>query len=455
MPRTPSRKKTATVRRGRSRSARGCAASSRRYRSRTQAWEFRKTFGTGFMSLFSPPRRWEKEPGRAWHSRIALSSKSTRESCGLKPNQAVERPSLSRYLSRRITSGRKAMRKRLLFVDDERMVLDGLRRAMHGMRDEWQMTFVDGAAAALEALDQEPFDAIISDMRMPAMNGAELLERVKDRHGDVVRIILSGQSSRETVLRAIAPAHQVLSKPCEIEELKRRLHQAFLTRDLLGNRAVASVVSRLHSVPSSPTVYNELNAALESDDTSLGQIEEIISKDVGMAAKILQLANSAFIGASGTVSSLGTAVSLIGTETVRRLTLSSHVFSKFDGQSSAAPHLANVWEHSVAVATLARRIAQRESGRKSMAEECFTAGLLHDVGKILLIAEMPAEYGRVMAGMDTTTRSIRAAEMEFVGCTHEQVGAYLMSIWGLPPSIVQAVQFHALPSEAEQSALST
>jgi putative nucleotidyltransferase with HDIG domain len=345
------------------------------------------------------------------------------------------------------------MPKHLLFVDDERMVLDGLRRALHGMRDEWQMKFVDGPAAALEALDQEPFDAIISDMRMPRMDGAELLQRVKERHGEVVRIVLSGQSSRETVLRSIAPAHQFLSKPCDIQELKRRLSQAFLTRDLLRDASLASVVSRLHSIPSLPTVYNELSAALESEDTSLAQIETIISKDVGMAAKILQLANSAFIGARGTVSSLRTAVSLIGAETVRSLTLSIHVFSQFDRHCSAGTYLPVLWEHSVAVAALAQRIAQLETGSKPLAEECFTAGLLHDVGKIVLIAEMP-EYRKVIAGMNTNTRSIRAVEAECVGCPHEQVGAYLMSIWGLPVSIVQAVQFHHAPSETATTGFS-
>ena len=346
------------------------------------------------------------------------------------------------------------MTKRLLFVDDEKRVLDGLRRTLHCMRDEWEMSFVDSGAAALEALDREPFDAIITDIRMPTMDGAELLERVNELHCDVARIVLSGQSQREAVLRSIAPAHQFLSKPCGTEELKQRLGQAFLTRDLLRNPSLASVVARLRSIPSLPAVYNELTAALQSEDTSLRQIEQIISKDVGMAAKILQLANSAFIGAHGEVSSLREAVFLIGAENVRSLTLSIHVFSQFDRDSSGAFDLSAIWKHSLAVATLAQRIASRETGSKSMSEECFTAGLLHDVGKFVLIAKMPNEYRQVIARMDANTCSIRAAEMEFVGCPHELVGAYLMSIWGLPPSIVQTVQFHHSPSEGASTGFS-
>ena len=347
------------------------------------------------------------------------------------------------------------MRKRLLFVDDEKMVLDGLRRALHGMRDEWEMRFADGPLPALEALEQEPFDAIITDMRMPVMDGAELLERVKELHGDMVRIILSGQSKQETITRSISPAHQFLSKPCDLLELKQRLSQAFLTRDLLRNPPLASVISQLRSIPSLPNLYCELTKALQSDDASLGQIEKIISKDVGMAAKILQLANSAFIGAHSHVSSLREAVSLIGAETVRSLTLSIHVFSQFDRNSSVAAFLPPLWDHSVAVASLAQRIATLETGSKSLGEECFTAGLLHDVGKIVLIAEMPLEYGKVIHRKDSATRSFREAELEFVGCPHEQVGAYLMSVWGLPESIVHAVQFHQNPCEMSETRFST
>jgi HD-like signal output (HDOD) protein/CheY-like chemotaxis protein len=339
------------------------------------------------------------------------------------------------------------MHKRLLFVDDEPMVLDGLRRALWSMRNEWEMEFVSDGAAALEALDREPFDAIISDMRMPNMDGAQLLEAVKERHGDVVRIVLSGQSSKEAVLRSVAPAHQFLSKPCDLNELKNRLNQAFTSRDLLRNQPLASIVSRMRSIPSLPTLYNDLTAALRSENTSLGQIEQIISKDVGMAAKILQLANSAFIAAHGRVSSLHEALSLIGAETVRSLTLSIHVFSQFDRNGVTAVYFPAIWEHSVSAASLAHRIAMSETRSKAAAEESFTTGLIHDVGKIVLLAELPNEYRRVIQGLNGASRNFYELEMKYIGCSHEQIGAYLMSVWGLPQSIVQAVEHHHHPSE--------
>jgi HD-like signal output (HDOD) protein len=341
------------------------------------------------------------------------------------------------------------MPKRLLFVDDDPMVLDGLRRALHCMRREWEMEFVNGGAAALATLDRNAFDAVITDMRMPLMDGAQLLEQVKERHSDVVRIVLSGQSQNDSLLRSIGPAHQYLSKPCDLQELKMRLSTAFAMRDLLSNQALATIVSSLRSVPSLPLLYNELTAALASENTSLSEIEQIISKDMGMAAKILQLANSAMVGARSHVSSLSHALSLIGAEIIRSMMLSIHVFSQFDGHSSVAAYLPSLWDHSMISATLAQRIAAAETGSKSMAEESFTTGLLHDVGKIILLAELPQQYRRVVEQMDGVPRSIRALELECVGCTHEQLGAYLMCVWGLPESIVKAVELHNQPPEAE------
>jgi HD-like signal output (HDOD) protein len=343
------------------------------------------------------------------------------------------------------------MRKRLLFVDDEAMILDGLRRALHGMRGEWDMQFVDSAAAALHALEQEPCDAIVTDMRMPVMDGAQLLEMVKQHHPGTIRMVLSGQSSKAAVLRSISPAHQFLSKPCNPQELVLRLGEAFAMRDLLANQSLKTIVSCLRSIPSLPTIYEELTAALRLEDPSLVQIERIISKDVAMAAKILQLANSAFIGSCGRVSSLLQAVSLIGTETVRTLVLSVHVFSQFDGKSEVAPYLPALWEHSVAAASLAKQIASSESCPKAMVEESFTAGLLHDIGKAVLLAEMPREYRPILK---TDPGAIVARELEHLGCTHAQVGAYLMSVWGLPVPLVHAVAFHHCPAETAETQFS-
>ena len=342
----------------------------------------------------------------------------------------------------------ETLQYRLLFVDDETLVLQGLRRTLHGMRGQWKMTFVDGAEKALEALAQEPYDAIITDMKMPRMDGADLLEEVKKRYPAMVRMVLSGQANQEAVLRSVGPAHQYLSKPCNPQELKLRLAQAFEMRDLVHNQKVREAVSGLKSIPSLPGMYQEILDELRSDDASLERIGRIVSKDAGMAAKVLQLANSAFMGVRYEVSNPTQAVSLIGTEMVRALVLSVHVFSQFEEQAGPIPYLRDLWEHSIAVGCLARQIATAEMSAKRLVEESFTAGLLHDVGKLLLLAQMPTEYKAVLEKMKENAVPLGEVERDQFGCTHADLGAYLLSIWGLPQPLIYAVAYHDRPAKS-------
>jgi len=341
----------------------------------------------------------------------------------------------------------KPRNSRLLFVDDESLVLQGLQRTLRCMREQWDMTFVESGEQALHALASAPYDAIITDMRMPRMDGAQLLEHVKQNYPEVVRIVLSGQASQEAILRSISPAHQYLSKPCDPKELKLRLAQAFVMRDLLQNSAVRAVVSGLKSIPSLPGLYHEIVAELASEDASLAKVATIVSKDAGMTAKILQLANSAFIGVRCEVTNPIQAVSLIGTEMVRALVLSVHVFSQFEDQPGTASYWTTLWEHSTAVACLARRIAVSEKCAKTLAEESFTAGLLHDIGKLVLLAQMPEQYAELLRSIATKPAALAAAERQRFGCTHAELGAYLMSIWGLPHPLIHAVVFHDHPAD--------
>jgi HD-like signal output (HDOD) protein len=343
-------------------------------------------------------------------------------------------------------------RTRLLFVDDELLLLEGLKRSLHCMRAHWDMTFVQSGPAALSALARDPYDAIISDMRMPGMDGAQLLELVKEKYPGVLRMVLSGQASREDVLRSVGPAHQYISKPCDPEELKSRLSQAFKMRDLLKNHAVRAMVLGLKSIPSAPELYREIHSELQSTEGSLQKIAAIISRDPGMTTKILQLANSAFMGTRFHVSRPTQAVSLIGTEMVRDLVLSAHVFSQFNDRS--ASDCATLCEHGLAVSCLAQRIALSEKCAKSMLDECSTAGILHDVGKLVLLAEMPQQYTELMAQVIHAPADLNAAERDQFGCTHAEMGAYLMSIWGPPHSLIHAVRFHDHPSDSLEKSFS-
>ncbi|MGA7077765.1 MAG: response regulator [Terriglobales bacterium] len=338
------------------------------------------------------------------------------------------------------------MAKRILFVDDEPMVLTGLKRSLRPMHAEWEMVFAEGGAEALQALDRQAFDIIVTDMRMPGMDGAQLLEEVQKRSPQTLRMVLSGQSDRETILRSVNPAHQFVAKPCEAEELKSRLTRAFALKDLLQNPALREIVTKLDYLPSLPASFLQLNEELRRPEPSLQKIDELIAADMAMTAKILKLVNSAFFCLPCTISSASHAVQLLGLDTLRTLVLTAHVFEQFQSRLLSADDMRQISDHSLAVSNSARKIARLEKAEKHIQEESFTAGLLHDAGKLILACTLGEQYAKVLEYMEKADIGLYAAERELLGCSHAQVAAYLFGLWGLPSTIVEAVAWHHDPA---------
>jgi HD-like signal output (HDOD) protein/CheY-like chemotaxis protein len=338
---------------------------------------------------------------------------------------------------------------RVLFVDDEPNVLSGLRRVLYGMRAEWDMTFVGSGAEALEVLEREPHQVVVSDMRMPGMDGAQLLNEVLRRHPQIVRIVLSGYSDKELVMRAVGATHQYLSKPCEPETLKQAVTSALSLHELLHDEpSLMPLIARVEKLPSLPSLYTEVVAELQAPEPSIGKIAQIITQDPAIAAKVMQLVNSALFGFSKRISDLDRAVSLMGLDAIKSLVLSAKVFDEFNAKTMGNLSMEQLWSHSTAVGGLAKRICVEEKTEKEVAGNAMTAGLLHDVGKLILAANLPEEYRRVRELAEREGYALsRVEELEF-GATHAGLGAYLLGIWGLPDCIVQAVAFHHEPANS-------
>ncbi len=341
------------------------------------------------------------------------------------------------------------MKRRILFVDDETKVLQGLQRMLRPMRHEWEMSFAESGPAALQTLAEKPLDVVVSDMRMPGMDGVQLLTEVMQRYPQIVRIVLSGQSDRETILRSVGPTHQYLSKPCDAELLKATVARACALQDLLSDETLKGLVSQMESLPSLPSLYLELMRELESSETSIKKVGEIISKDMGMTSKMLQLVNSAFFGLRQQVSNPAQAVSFLGLDTIKALVPSFHVFSQFDQARSSNPFLNGLWDHSMAVGTYAKQIAQAENQEEKVTANAFAAGLLHDSGKLVLAANLREKYFQIQSEARDKKIPLIEAEQKTLGAdvTHARVGAYLLGLWGLPDPIVEAVAFHHCPRQ--------
>ena len=333
-------------------------------------------------------------------------------------------------------------------MDDEPNVLEGLRRMLRPMRKEWEMAFTESGQGALDLMAQEPFDVIVSDMRMPDMDGAALLSEVMRRYPQTVRFVLSGQSEHETIFRSVGRTHQFLAKPCDAEVLKASVERALALRDVLTNESLRRFVSRIAALPSLPEAYTKLTTELQSPDASIGTVGKIIEADVAMTAKILQLVNSAFFGIRRHVSSVTQAVSLLGLDTIKSLVLMVGVFSRASAaRLPAGFSLDALWRHSMAVGACCQAISKAEDVGKEITSDACTAGLLHDLGILVLAANHTEVYGQILDVVRSKNLSLTKAEQAAFGCTHAQVGAYLLGIWGLPDSIVEAVAFHHYPSQ--------
>lgn len=347
-----------------------------------------------------------------------------------------------------------AQRISILFVDDETHVLEGLRRMLRGLRDEWDMVFTDSGNAAVALLGARGFDVVVTDLRLPGRDGVELLATVKALHPRAVRLVLSGHTDAPSMLRAAGVAQQYLAKPCDADLLKATIARALALRSLLHDERLVQLVGRIGTLPSMPSAYQELMACLGSPRPSLADAGRIVARDPAMSVKVLQLVNSAYFGLRQPVTAVGRAVSYLGMESLMALALGHGLFAECKPCRIPGFSFERLWDRSLAVAMTARQLARHEALDPRGQDDAFLAGMLHDLGTLLLAAELPDQYALVANRREPAAPGRAAAELAVFSATHAEVGAYLLGLWGLPNPVVEAVAFHEEPCRGPTPGLS-
>jgi len=335
---------------------------------------------------------------------------------------------------------------KILFVDDDDRILKGIKRMLWHTDYPWKAVFANSGAEALQMLDQDTYDVIVSDMRMPNMDGASLLAEVRDKYPEVIRIILSGYSEEEAVLRTVGPAHQFLAKPCNSEQLIETINASLNLHQLLKKEEFRKLVGGMKNLPSPPDVYAKFLGALQDEYTSSKTIADIISQDVALTAETLKLTNSAFFGLPQQVRNLEQAVSLLGIETLRALVLVAGFYGQYQGDSESGARIRVLSQRCLEIGMAAQLIAKLLGleGRDVGFASC--AGVLSHIGTLALLANERSRYKQVIQLIEEGGKTVIEAERKVLGCTHQEIGAYLLGVWGFSDPIVAAVAYHHEPS---------
>jgi len=209
-------------------------------------------------------------------------------------------------------------------------------------------------------------------------------------------------------------------------------------------------IEAISSLPTLPEIYNQLIKELSASEVSMNRIADIVSEDVSISAKLLQVVNSAFFGIQNEIKSVQQAATYLGVDTVKGIVLSAGVYS--GGGKSIVPGFSPVdlYKKGVAVGSKARFIAYSFGLVRSMIDDALTAGLLHDVGKLVLIAGFEQELLSSVEYAKKENVPLHVAQEQVLGANDAVIGGFLLNSWGLSNDIVEAVAFHYTPSKSNK-----
>lgn len=339
--------------------------------------------------------------------------------------------------------------KRVLFVDDEPQVLQLLHATMAPLRAEWELEFVSSGEQALASLERQPADVVLTDIHLVGMGGLQLLGEVKARYPQTVRLAFSGCAHQDIIVKGMSVAHQVLPKPLAPATVQATIAQVAARRELLKSPSLQRLVGSIQHLPSLPSLYQELESTMAGTTATAEQAAAIIAKDPAMVTNLLHVVNSAHFSLRRTITSPAHAVALLGLPTVKALVLSLKVCEAAQRTLALAPISERLWQHGVAVGRAAKALAVHEGMGSVGVEQAFLAGLMHDIGTLVLASQLSQAYAQWQAAVERGDGSPLDLEQQVFGATHAEVGAYLLSVWGLPAPIVEAVGFHHRPAAAQ------
>lgn len=328
---------------------------------------------------------------------------------------------------------------KILFVDDDIKLLSGLRRMLHSQSNKWDMYFCNSGAEALEIIKDQEICVVVSDMRMPTMDGAELLTRILKQQPNAIRIILSGYAEMATVLRTIGPSHQYLAKPCEHELLKERISIAISVMAENGKKDLREIVSGLVSLPMQPDTLRCYSAELAQPEPDINEIISIVKRDIAIYIQLTKLTNSAYFGLPKKINDVDAVVKLLGYETLRCLLTVDGFLAAFEGNDSQQGQLTALNNKVNLMRQLSKQICLSSGLDEVDAKLADDIAALSSIGAMILLCYRSVQYDAHVALIETEGMSKSCAENKVFGATFFDVSAYLLSLWGFSKNMIDLV----------------
>ncbi|SFI32480.1 Response regulator receiver domain-containing protein [Tindallia magadiensis] len=333
------------------------------------------------------------------------------------------------------------MNRSILIVDDEQQVLRSLERLF--LPTDYHILTAPGGHEALQLLEKTAVDMIISDMRMPGMNGYDLLSTVKTKYPHIVRIMLSGYSEEKVVMKALLDntVKVYLFKPWNNQEMLDTISQIFETCHLLNNPQLMQLINKSSYLSTIEDTYRKIEKSIESE-ADIAKIAAIIEKDSVVTGEILRLANSVYIGAR--TGSLQTAITYIGLDHVKQMIRSTSILKLFLSSKKHRFLLNRLWKKSALSQQLYLNL-HKYLLDKPVPDNCFSAALLHNIGIMFLLMQFEEPYAQLLLESEKNPEKTTELEMQLCGNSYEEVSGYLLNWWNLPFSVVEAALYHRIP----------
>lgn len=328
----------------------------------------------------------------------------------------------------------------VLLIGPASQALMQFQRAVSAQHPGWSVLLSADPGAALEKLQQRPVNVALVWEDDVARCEA-LLSKLGDICPGAVRLAIMADPA--PVIRG---AHQSLSSRSRHEDLLATLLSAVeVSQQISGQAQLQQIISRFHDVPSPPILYFEIREQLASASGNVASLADVAGRDPALVARTLKMANSGFYARPRSVGDLSEAIQLLGGETLLGLVLAAHLFS---GLPPPGLRLDCLWQHTIEVATLARDISRIQSADRQQSSHAYVAGLLHDVGLLVLLQNESSRYQPIWRACGGDESELSERERAEFGVTHGELGALILKLWNMPPAVVQAVaNSHASESD--------